>query len=238
MATDLRLSFFLVVMLLAGFPVPSVAAGASDQGSALAAAGWEEYTPGRWISRADRKVEIRADGFSAEVALSPGTGVAWEKKGIWDPEKGAVLSLELSSSGTNARSDDYRRFDARFPVSVTAIFGKDRQDLPWKTRVAGFFRKIRHGFAPGGIRLTYAFGNRAPVGSMYRLADEETVFILAGDEEKGKKVRSDRNLKEDFLAAYGRPPAGPVTGFVVRTDRPSGERGPLSAGVAIALPGP
>ncbi len=233
-----RLSFFLVVIFLAGLPIPSVPAWASDQGSALAAAGWEEYTPERWISRADRKVEIRADGFSAEIALSPGTGVAWEKKGIWDPEKGAVLSMELSSSGTNARSKDYRRFDARFPVSVTAVFGKDRQDLPWKTRIASFFREILHGFTSKGIRLTYAFGNRVPVGSMYRLADEETVFIIAGEEEKGKKVRSDRNLKEDFLAAYGRPPAGPVTGFVVRADRPSGDRGTLSAGVAITLPGP
>jgi hypothetical protein len=233
-----RLSLFLTVMLLAGLPVPSVAAGDPDRESALTAAGWEEYTPGWWISRADRKVEIRADGFSAEIALSPGTGVAWEKKGIRDLAKGAVLSLELSSSGTNARSNDYRRFDARFPVSVTAVFGKDRQDLPWKTRIADFFRKIRHGFAPKGIRLTYAFGNRAPVGSMYRLADEETVFILAGEEEKGKKVRSERNLKEDFLAAYGRPPAGPVTGLVVRAERPYREKGPLSAAVAIALPGP
>jgi hypothetical protein len=232
------LSFFLVVMLLAGFPAPSATAGAADPGAGLAAAGWSEHTPGRWSSRADRKVEIRADGFSAEVALSPGTGVAWEKKGVRDLAKGAGLSLELSSSGTNARSDDYRRFDARFPVSVTAVFGKDRQDLPWKTRVAGFFREILHGFTPGGICLTYAFGNRAPVGSMYRLADEETVFILAGEEEKGKKVRSDRNLREDFLAAYGRPPAGPVTGFVVRADRPSGDRGTLSATVTIALPGP
>jgi hypothetical protein len=67
---------------------------------------------------------------------------------------------------------------------------------------------------------------------------DKVVFILAGEEEKGKKVRSDRNLREDFLAAYGRPPTGPVTGFVVRADRSSGERGPLSAGVAIALPGP
>jgi len=148
------------------------------------------------------------------------------------------LSLELSSGGTNARSKDYRRFDARFPVSVTAVFGKDRQDLPLKTRIAGFCREILHGFTPEAIRLTCAFGNRAPVGSMYRLADEETVFILAGEEEKGKKVRSDRNLKEDFLAAYGRPPTGPVTGFVVRAERPSREKGPLSASVNVTLPGP
>ncbi len=205
MAADLRLALVLAVLLLTGFQHPSLAAGAADPGTDLAAAGWEEDTPGRWNSRADRKIGILANGLTAEVTLSPGTGISWRKKGSWDPAGKAALSVELTSGGTNERSNDYREFDARFPVSVTAVFGKDRQDLPMKTRIVRFFRKILHGFTPGGIRLTYAFGNRAPVGSMYRLADEETVFILAGQEEKGKKVRSERNLKEDFLAAYRSP---------------------------------
>lgn len=238
MASEIRISLFLAAMLLAGIPSSSPAEPAADPGAALAAAGWEESTPGRWSFLADRKVDPGPGRFSAEVTSSPGTGVAWEKEGTWDASKGAVLSVEILSGGTNARSDDYRKFRARFPVSVTAVFGKDRQELPWRTRVAEFFRKIANGFPPSGIRLTYAFGNRAPVGSMYRLADEETVFILAGEEEKGKKVSSRRNLAEDFLAAYGRPPSGPVTAFLVQAERPRGERGPLSTGVSVTLPGP
>ncbi len=238
MRADLRIVSCLTFILLAGFPLSSGPASGAEPGTSLAAAGWEEYTPGRWNGLAERKVGIRDNVLSGEFTLLPRTGVVWEKKGSWDLAKGAAISLGLFSSGTNAASKDYREYEARFPVSVTVVFGKERQDLPRKNRIAGFFRKIWHGFPPEGIRLTYAVGNRVPVGSMYRLADEETVFILAGEEERGKKVQVKRDLKEDFMAAYGRIHTGPVTGFIVRAERPSGEQGPLSAGVTLSLPGP
>ncbi len=43
---------------------------------------------------------------------------------------------------------------------------------------------------------------------MYRLWEEETVFILAGPEEAGKKISTARQPRNDFRAAYGRPPEG------------------------------
>ena len=224
----LLVSLFLLVL-----PVPSPGA---DPASALSATGWEESTPGRWNSLPERKVEARGKVLTAGFALSPGSGVAWEKKGTWDMAAGAVLSFEFISDGTNPSSEDYREFKARFPVSVTAVFGRDSQVLTWKRRLGDFFRRIWSGFPPGGIRLTYAYGNRAPVGSMYRTDEEETVFILAGEEEKGKKIQAKRDLKEDFLAAYGRPPKGPVTRIIVRAERPSKEKGDLRGSVVLTLP--
>jgi hypothetical protein len=223
------------LLFLLVLPVPSRGA---DPASALSAAGWEESTPGRWNSLPERTVEARDKELSAGFVLFPGSGVAWEKKGTWDLAAGAVLSFEFISDGTNPSSEDYREFKARFPVSVTAVFGRDSQDLTWKRRLGDFFRRIWSGFPPGGIRLTYAYGNRAPAGSMYRTDEEETVFILAGEEEKGKKIRAKRDLKEDFLAAYGRPPKNPVTRIIVRAERPSKEKGNLKGGVVLTLPGP
>ncbi len=217
--------------------LPADAPGA-DHASVLAAAGWEESAPGRWNRLPERKAVAADNALSGEVVLPPGTGLAWEKKGAWNLPAGAVLSFEFTSDGTNPSSEDYREFKARFPVSVTAVFGKESQHLPWKKRMSGFFRRLRWGFPPGGIRLTYAFGNRVPVGSMYRLAEEETVFILAGDEEKGKKIQAKRNLKQDFQAAYGRDPIGPVTRIIVRSERPSKEQGSIRASVRITLPAP
>jgi len=138
--------------------------------------------------------------------------------------------------GTNRSSDDYREFKARFPVSVTAVFGGESQDLKMRKRIGAFFRRIWNGFPPGGIRLTYACGNVAPTGSMYRTDDEETVFILAGEDDKGRKIQAKRNLKEDFLAAYGRDPKGLVTRIIVRAERPSKEKGSLKGGVVLTLP--
>ena len=199
-------------------------------------AGWEESTPGRWNSLPERKVEAGGDSFRADVVLPPGTGVRWEKKVNKTLSPGDALVIEMVSSGRNGTSRDYDRYKARFPVSVTVVFGKDSVDLPWKKRTGDFFRGIWHGFSPGGIRLTFAFGSDAPVGSMYRLGEEETVFLLAGEGELRKQIHVSRDLKEDFLAAYGRDPKGPVTRILVSAIRPSREDGPIDVTLSITSP--
>lgn len=223
----------LALIVIAALASPSPGA---DPESALSAAGWAESASGRWNSLPERRVEARGGTLSADFILSPGSGVAWEKNGGWDPSSGAGLSFEFTVDGTNRSSDDYREFKARFPVSVTAVFGGESQDLKMRKRIGAFFRRIWNGFPPAGIRLTYACGNFAPVGSMYRTDDEETVFILAGEDDKGRKIQAKRNLKEDFLAAYGRNPKGLVTRIIVRAERPSKEKGSLKGGVVLTLP--
>lgn len=199
-------------------------------------AGWEESTPGRWNSLPERRVKAEGDSFQADVVLAPGTGVLWEKKVNKTPSPGDDLVIEMVSSGTNGTSRDYERYKAHFPVSVTVVFGKESMDLPWKTRAGDFFRGIWYGFSPGGIRLTFAFGSSAPVGSMYRLSEEETVFLLGGKGERGKRIRVSRDLKEDFRAAYGRDPRGPVTRILVSAQRPSREDGPIDITLRITSP--
>ncbi|MGE5700211.1 MAG: DUF3047 domain-containing protein [Deltaproteobacteria bacterium] len=223
--------FALIIIAALASPSPG-----ADPESALSAAGWAESSSGRWNSLPERRVEARGGTLKADFVLSPGSGVEWDKKGGWDPSAGAALSFEFTVDGTNRTSDDYREFKARFPFSVTAVFGDESQRLTWRKRVGAFFRRIWNGFPPAGIRLTYACGNVAPVGSMYRTDDEETVFILAGEDDKGRKIQAKRNLKEDFLAAYGRDPKGLVTRIIVRAQRPSKEKGGLKGSAVLTLP--
>ncbi len=197
---------------------------------------WEEGGFGRWNSLPKRKVEAEGDVFRAEVVLSPGSGVRWEERVDRALRPEDDLSIEMVSTGTNKTSLDYNRYGAHFPLSVTAVFGEDSEDLGWKQRVKNFIRAIWHGFSPGGIRLTFAYGNNVPVGSMYRLGEEETVFILGGEEERGKKVHVARDLGEDFQAAYGRPPRGPLTRILVSAERPSGEDGAVEGEIRLSSP--
>ncbi len=208
------------------------AGGAEEAGKP----GWEESTAGRWNSLPERTVEEGGDSFRAHVVLSPGTGVQWEKKVNVPLEDGTVLAIEMESSGVNVTSRDYDRYSAYFPVSVTIIFGEDSVSLPWRKRMGNFFRGLWHGFSPGGIRLSFAFGNVAPVGSMYRLGQEETVFLLGAEGERGKRILMSRNLREDFRAAYGRDPRGPVTRLLVSAQRPSREKGPIEVTIRITSP--
>lgn len=84
--------------------------------------------------------------------------------------------------------------------------------------------------------MTFAYGNNVPVGSMYRLGEEETVFVLGGEEEREKKIRVSRDLREDFRAAYGRPPRGPLTRILVSAERPSREKGAIQGEIRLSSP--
>jgi hypothetical protein len=194
---------------------------------------WEESTPGRWESLPERHVGGTDNGLSVEVTMSPGTGVLYRNIGRWEPGPAA---LRFAVDNVNAGGFDYLAGKAVFPASVTFVFGKDSLKLGAKKRLGLFLRQLRNGFTPSGIRLTYAWGNGLPVGSMYRLWEEETVFVVAGPEEAGKTISSTRRIGDDFRAAYGRPPNGPVTEVRVSARRPSREKGPVRSSITVRFP--
>ena len=59
------------------------------------------------------------------------------------------------------------------------------------------------------------------------------MFVVAGPEEAGKTISVIRSLADDFSAAYGRPPKGPVTEVLVSARRPSREKGPAHASITV-----
>lgn len=195
--------------------------------------GWKESAAGWWGAPPETRAGYSDNGIAVEMMLRPGTGVSYSRLGRWSADNAI---LQLSTDTINPGGNEYRVGETYFPVAATFVFGKDSQELGWKRRFWLFFRELWYGFRPSGIRLTYAWGNRLPVGSMYRLWEEETVFILAGPEETGKKISSVRRLSEDFRAAYGRPPKGPVTELLVEAGRPSRETGPAHTSVTLRYP--
>jgi hypothetical protein len=71
---------------------------------------------------------------------------------------------------------------------------------------------------------------------MYRLWEEETVFVVAGPEDAGKTISATRRPGDDFRAAYGRPPSGPVTEIRVSARRSSREKGPVHGTLTVRFP--
>ncbi|MBE0605255.1 MAG: DUF3047 domain-containing protein [Deltaproteobacteria bacterium] len=199
---------------------------------------WEESAARRFGALPERHAGATDNGISVEVTMAPGTGVSYRNVGRWAPGSAAlrfgVDNVNLGEGGS--RRNDYLQNEAIFPASATFVFGTDSLSLGWKRRVVLFLKEVWSGFTPSGIRLTYAWGNGLPVGSMYRLMEEHTVFIVAGPEEVGKTISSDRRLADDFKAAYGRPPRGPVTEVRVGARRPSGEKGPVHASITVRFP--
>lgn len=222
-----RIALFL--LFFAALPASSGRIFAAGEGPGK----WDESTAGRWESLPERHVGSTDNGISVEATMPPGTGVSYRRVGRWAPGSAA---LRFGVDNVNAGMNDYLPGEAIFPASVTFVFGNDSLTLGWRTRVELFFQEMWNGFTPSGIRLTYAWGNGLPVGSMYRLWEEETVFVVAGPEEAGKTISMTRRLGDDFRAAYGRSPQGPVTEVRVSARRSSREKGPARASITVRFP--
>jgi hypothetical protein len=199
----------------------------------IASGKWKESTPGRWESLPERHVGGTDNGISIEVTMPPGSGVSYARNGHWAP---GSAELRFAVDNVNAGSNDYLPREALFPASVTFVFGDDRLKLGAQRRVSLFLEHLWSGFPPKGIRLTFAWGNVIPVGSMYRLREEETVFVVAGPEEVGKTVSATRRLEEDFRAAYGFSPKGPVKEIRVNARRSAREKGPAHGSITVRFP--
>ena len=222
----------LFLLFFAALPASSGRIFAAGEGLGK----WDESIAVQWRgSLPERHVGATDNGISVEATMSPGTGVSYRRVGRWEP---APAALRFAADNVNFRGNDYLPGAAIFPASVTFVFGNDSLTLGARARVVLFFKQLSYGFTPSGIRLTYAWGNGLPVGSMYRLWEEETVFVVAGPEEAGKTISSTRRLADDFKAAYGRPPKGPVTEVRVSARRPSGEKGPVRASITVRFPAP
>ncbi len=195
--------------------------------------GWKRSSAGFWTGSPEVRSGFSDNGIALEMTLRPGTGCAYSRDGSWTLDN---VALEMSTDVVGPERNEYRAAEAGFPASATFVYGKDALPLGADKRVMLFFRHLRDGFRPSGIRLTYAWGTRLPVGSMYRIWEEETVFILAGPEEAGKKIVTARRLAQDFRAAYGRAPKGPVTKVLVEARRPSDAKGPAQTSITVRFP--
>lgn len=232
-----RPAVFLALIAALVLAAPPGRAGSGGTPAGELPPGWEEDAPGWRMRLPGRTVEALDNAVRGTFSLPPGTGIILTRSGTFPLDRGEALEVAMIATGTNAASRDYVPGDARFPVSVTVVFGNDGLESAIRKRALQRLRGLRHGRSLEGIGLTYAWGNGVPAGSMYRLEDNETVFILAGSDETGRRVSDRRDLRQDFAAAYGRAPQGPVTRFVVRAERPSREEGTIRAEVLLAFPG-
>jgi len=228
MRSPVRSSVTLFLALAASLLTPALLL--SEDGTTH---GWRRSGGGFWGSRPEIHAGFSEKGIALEMTLPPGTDVAYSRDGSWASDNASLLmTTEPAARGGN----EYFPGEAKFPASVTFVYGRDSLPMGKWERAKLFFRKLRHGFRPPGIRLTYAWGTGVPVGSMYRLWEEETVFILAGREDAGKKISAVRSLAGDFQAAYGRPPKGPVTKVLVEAEGSSGGKRPANTSITVRFP--
>jgi len=221
-----RTASFLVLVAL--IFVPAISLSADGLGH-----GWRRSGISFWGEQPQVNEGASPNGIAVELVLPPGANVSYARKGNWSFDNAVI---RMSTDLVVPTGNEYMPGEAKFPASVTFVYGEDKLPIGFWVRFRLFFKEAFSGFRPSGIRLTYAWGTMLPVGSMYRLWEEETVFILAGPEEAEKEITTARMLSEDFKAAYGRPPKGLVTEVRVEARNPSKAKAPAKTSITLKYP--
>lgn len=188
---------------------------------------------------------------------------------VQDPEAGAVVSARADSSASGlareirldltqtpfiewkwrvdsliAGADNTDRYAEDSPARIVLAFDGDKQSLPMRERL--FFEQARllSGRDMPYATLMYIWENRQPVGTVLQnphTARVRKVVAESGADGVGRWQRYRRNVIEDFISAYGKPP-GPLIGIAILTDsdntrqRVSAQYGPIRLTPADFLP--
>ena len=159
---------------------------------------------GRTVLRADSQAS--ASGLVNAVDIDPKAYpvLSWRWKVNRILDKGDV---------TKKSGDDYA---AR--IYITFAEAPENRSLLERAKLAAI--RMVYGQTPPSAALTYAWGNRVPVGSMYPNPYTSRVQMIAVDSgpahvNQWRSVR--RNIVEDFERAFGREPPR-ISGIAVMTD--------------------
>ena len=160
--------------------------------------------PGRTILKAYS--DNAASGMIFEKQIDPIQYplIAWSWKVDQVVENGDV---------TSRRGDDYA---ARLYVA----FAFDNRGSGWwqgvKNKTASFFA----GKALPGSALNYIWANKAEVGDIVDspyTAQSKMIVVRSGNRQAGEWLSEQRNIAEDYQAAFGRKPPR-IVGIAVMTD--------------------
>jgi len=113
-----------------------------------------------------------------------------------------------------------RREADDFPARIHVNFRVREGEVGLLDRLRRRLARMRYGAEPPGSVLVYVWGNEAPAGTMAPspYADEvRLVVVRSGRGEVGRWWEEERDLVEDYRAAFGADPPE-IMGFAVMTD--------------------
>lgn len=135
------------------------------------------------------------------------------------PADGA-LNWAWKTDALVPRADNTDRHREDAPLRVVVAFDGDASQLPFGERAQRRLAQTMSGRAPPYAALVYIWGSREAPGTIIPSAHTSQIKMLvvqSGTNGLGKWHRVSRNLREDYVRAFGAPP-GPVVAIAAMTD--------------------
>ena len=159
---------------------------------------------GRTVLRADSRAG--ASGLVRKLAV--------------DPSRTPMLRWRWKVSGVLAKGDVARKSGDDYPARIYVTFAYDPGRVGFLEKAKYEAAKLIYGAYPPAGALAYIWANRAPVGGFFDNPYTDRVKMIAvrsGAARAGQWVSQQRNIVEDYRAAFGESPP-PVSGIAVMTD--------------------
>jgi DUF3047 family protein len=188
--------------------------------------GWVPF----FISRHERQTEyrlVKMDGVTVVRAEANASASALLHRLTFDPKQYPLLHWRWKVENLLAKADIRRKEGDDFPARLYVLFDYDLGKLPFAERTKIRLARVLYGAEMPGAALCYVWDNKTAPGSILPSAYTDRVRLVvlrSGPGEVGRWVTEERNLYDDFRAAFGEDPPN-ASGLVIATDTDNtGER--------------
>ena len=164
------------------------------------------------LVESDGKTVVRAESDHAVAALMHEVRADAKRYSVlrW---RWRVENLLKNSNIHTKQGDDY-------PARVYVLFDYDINKLPWPERIKLRFARIAYGENVPVASLCYVWDSRAPAGTIVNNAftsRTKMIVVESGATKLKQWVNEERNIFEDFRAAFGEEPP-PLIGIAIAVD--------------------
>ena len=180
---------------------------------------WQPLT----FTKIDRFTRYRLvkDGDTAVVeARSDKSASGLIRRISIDPEKFRHVRWSWKISNTIRQSDTRRKEGDDYPARLYITFDDDTNSPGWFENLKYRIYRLVYGKDAPLSAISYIWGNGVPAGTLAPNAYTDRVMMIVTQNEKdptGQWLRNERNIYQDYLRAFGKPPPM-ISGVAIMSD--------------------
>jgi hypothetical protein len=160
----------------------------------------------------DGRVVVRAEANASASALITNVQI--------DPHAYPIIRWRWKIGNLIERADLARKEGDDYPARVYVNFRDEHAELSFFEKVEAAVYRKRYGQEPPTATLNYIWDGKAPAGTIAPNAytDRVRMFVVkSGAQSLGRWVEEERNLLDDYRAAFGKDPP-PIVSVAIMTD--------------------
>lgn len=181
--------------------------------------GWEPLTFKQITSHSEYKL-IRDQGQVVIKATTRSAASGLVRKISINPGQYPIVQWKWKITGIYPNGDATRREGDDYPARLYVTFAYDPQKVGFFEKAKYEAAKLLYGEYPPIGAINYIWANRAPIGTIIKnpyTSRAKMIPCQSGAGKKGRWITEQRNVYDDYMAAFGEPPPL-ISGVAIMAD--------------------